>query len=186
MAERDIIPPKHIETEFPVIDTDPHFTRVLRYMRPADYGVAAVTAAAGPAGFMLMERMSPSQASQAALRSSMRLMGAIGLTAGFLRAYNKSSLRFWGWEENAREVEMDMREMVDKVKNKEPLYGVSSLSPYMQGVAARNSRYSQIFFHVIPWFNFVNHNQHGVDTLKYFRAAEEELEAEARTREGRL
>lgn len=60
-------------------------------MRPADYGVAAVTAAAGPAGFMLMERMSPSQASQAALRSSMRLMGAIGLTAGFLRAYNKSS-----------------------------------------------------------------------------------------------
>ena len=54
---------------------------------------------------------------------------------------------------------MDMREMVDKVKNKEPLYGVSSLSPYMQGVAARNSRYSQVFFHVIPWFNFVNHNQ---------------------------
>jgi hypothetical protein len=28
--------------------------------------------------------------------------------------------------------------------------------------------------------------QHGVDTLKYFRAAEEELEAEARAREGRL
>jgi len=56
---------------------------------------------------------------------------------------------------------MDMREMVDKVKNKEPLYGVSSLSPYMQGVAARNSRYSQIFFHAIPWFNLVNHNQVG-------------------------
>jgi hypothetical protein len=54
---------------------------------------------------------------------------------------------------------MDMKEMVQKVKNKEPLYGVSSLSPYMQGVAARNSRYSQIFLHAIPWFNFVNHNQ---------------------------
>lgn len=54
---------------------------------------------------------------------------------------------------------MDMREMVDKVKRGEPLYGASTLTPYMQGVAARNSRYSQIMFHVMPWFNFVNHNQ---------------------------
>lgn len=68
-------------------------------------------------------------------------------------------MRFWGWIENAREVEMDMREMVDKVKRREPLYGVSSLTPYMQGVAARNSRYSQVFMHAIPFFNFVNHNQ---------------------------
>lgn len=68
-------------------------------------------------------------------------------------------VRFWGWTENQREVDMDMKEMVEKVKRKEPLYGESVLTPYMQGVAARNSRYSQIFFHVIPWFNFVNHNQ---------------------------
>ena len=60
-------------------------------MRSSDYAVAAATAAAGPAGFMLLERLAPSLASPAALRSSMRLMGAIGLTAGFLRAYNKSS-----------------------------------------------------------------------------------------------
>jgi len=73
---------------------------------------------------------------------------------------------------------MDMKEMVQKVKNKEPLYGESSLTPYMQGVSARNSRYSQLFVHAIPWFNFTNHNQHGVDTTKYFRAAEEELERE--------
>jgi len=69
------------------------------------------------------------------------------------------TVRFWGWSENEREVEMDMREMVQKVKNKEPLYGVSILDAHMQGVAARNSRYSQTFFHVLPWFNFVNHNQ---------------------------
>ena len=62
-------------------------------------------------------------------------------------------------EENKREVEMDMREMVDKVKKGEPLYGRSSLTPYMQGVASRNSRYSGIWLHVIPWFNFVNHDQ---------------------------
>jgi len=89
---------------------------------------------------------------------------------------------------------MDMKEMVEKVKKGEPLYGDSTLSPYMQGVAARNSRYSQIFLHAMPWFNFVNHNQvstyrgrlkestnieqHGVDTAKYYKAAEEELERE--------
>ena len=52
-----------------------------------------------------------------------------------------------------------MREMVAKVKKGEPLYGVSSLSPYMQGVASRNSRYSGVFLHIMPWFNFVHHNQ---------------------------
>lgn len=54
---------------------------------------------------------------------------------------------------------MDMREMVDKVKKGEPLYGRSELTPYMQGVASRNSRYTALFIHVIPWFNFVNHEQ---------------------------
>lgn len=54
---------------------------------------------------------------------------------------------------------MDMREMVEKVKAGEPLYGHSTLSPYMQGVAARNSRYAGLFIHVVPWANFVNHNQ---------------------------
>ncbi|KAA8902482.1 NADH-ubiquinone oxidoreductase complex I, 21 kDa subunit-domain-containing protein [Sphaerosporella brunnea] len=186
MAERPIVPPKPLETKYPVIDTDPHFLRVVGYMRASDYATAGATAAAGPACFLAMEKLAPSLASPAALRSCMRLMGAIGLTAGFLRAYTASSLRFWGWEENAREVEMDMREMVAKVKAKQPLYGESALTPYMQGVAARNSRYSQIFLHAVPFFNFVNHNQHGVDTLKYFRAAEEELEAEARAREGKL
>lgn len=68
-------------------------------------------------------------------------------------------MRFYGWTENAREVELDMREMVDKVKKGQPLYGTTELSPYMQGVAARNSRYSSIMGHIIPWPNVVNHNQ---------------------------
>jgi hypothetical protein len=67
--------------------------------------------------------------------------------------------RFYGFTENSREVEIDMKEMVDKVKKGEPLYGTSQLSPYLQGVAARNSRYSQLFIHIIPWFNLVNHGQ---------------------------
>ncbi len=68
-----------------------------------------------------------------------------------------------------------MREMVDKVKKGEPLYGKSELTPYMQGVAARNSRYSALMAQIIPWANFVNHNQHGVDTAKYYQQAEREL-----------
>jgi hypothetical protein len=88
------------------------------------------------------------------------------------------AVRFYGQTENAREVEMDMREMVDKVKKGEPLYGVSELTPYMQGVAARQSRYSALFMGTLPWFNFVNHNQHGVDTAKYYRQAEREVVAE--------
>ena len=73
-----------------------------------------------------------------------------------------------------------MREMVAKVKAGKPLYGESSMTEYMQGVASRQSRYSGTFLHVMPWFNFVNHNQHGVDTAKYYRAAEQELEAQRR------
>ena len=94
-------------------------------------------------------------------------------------------MRFYGFTENKREVDLDMREMVDKVKKGEPLYGVSTLTPYMQGVASRNSRYTGIWLHVIPWFNFVNHNQHGVDTAKYYQQAEKELEAEKNKKWGR-
>lgn len=87
-------------------------------------------------------------------------------------------MRFYGRAENAREVQMDMREMVDKVKRGEPLYGVSQLEPHQQGMAARQSRFSALFSDVVPYFNFVNHQQHGVDTAKYYRQAEKELEAE--------
>lgn len=54
---------------------------------------------------------------------------------------------------------MDMREMVDKVKRGEPIYGTSQLTEYMQGVASRQSRYAGIWIHAMPWFNLVNHNQ---------------------------
>lgn len=68
-------------------------------------------------------------------------------------------VRFYGLTENSREVARDMREMTDRVKEGKPLYGKTEMSDYMQGVAARNSRYTGIFLHVMPMFNFVNHNQ---------------------------
>jgi hypothetical protein len=74
------------------------------------------------------------------------------------------TVRLYGWTENNREVEMDMREMVDKVKKGEPLYGTSELTPYMQGVAARNSRYSALLAHILPVMNFANHDQVGFST----------------------
>jgi hypothetical protein len=69
-----------------------------------------------------------------------------------------------------------MREMVDKVKRGEPLYGESGMTEYMQGVA--HSRYAGVFSHIIPWPNFAHHPYHGVDTAKYYKQAELELEAE--------
>ncbi|RFU25969.1 hypothetical protein B7463_g10363, partial [Scytalidium lignicola] len=179
--ERVFLPAKKIQTDYPLIDSDPHFKRVVRYARPSDYAAGAATAAAGPGLMMLWEKISPSHVGKGGFAPIMRLTGVIGLGAGFLLCYQRSILRFYGFTENKREVDMDMREMVDKVKKGEPLYGTSTLTPYMQGVASRNSRYSGVFLHVIPWFNFVNHNQHGIDTAKYYQQAERELEAE-RTR----
>lgn len=135
-----------------------------------------------PAGTLLMERISPTEVAKPGFASVMRLSGFLGLTAGFLLFYQRSALRFYGFSENRREIEMDMREMTDKVKRGEPLYGVSGMTDYMQGVASRQSRYSGVFLHVMPWFNFVNHNQHGVDTSKYYQNAERELEAEKQRR----
>lgn len=125
-----------------------------------------------------MERVSPSEVSKPGFASVMRLSGALSLTAGFLYFYSRSINRFYGFSENRREIEMDMREMTDRVKRGLPLYGTSTLTEYMQGVASRQSRYSGVFLHVVPWFNFVNHSQHGVDTAKYYRNAERELERE--------
>lgn len=130
-----------------------------------------------PALHIFWERISPSEAGRKSLASIMRLNVAVGLGAGFLYFYQRSTLRFYGFSENRREVEMDMREMTDRVKKGLPLYGESTLTEYMQGAASRQSRYSGVFLHVMPWFNLVNHGNHGVDTAKYYQNAERELEA---------
>ncbi|KAL1979911.1 hypothetical protein VTN96DRAFT_4996 [Rasamsonia emersonii] len=182
--QKVLVPPKRVNTDYPLIDSDPHITRVIRYARPSDYAVAGGMAAVSPIAFWVMERVSPSHVGKGGFAPVMRLATVIGLLGGFHIFYQRSVNRFYGFTENSREVEMDMREMVDKVKKGEPLYGTSKVSEYLQGVAARNSRYSGLFVHILPWFNFVNHNQHGVDTAKYYQQAERELEAERLAREG--
>jgi len=115
-------------------------------------------AAVGPLFMLTTERYAPSFAGKGAFPPILRLTGVVGVVAGLGYVYQKSCLRFYGWEENAREVEMDMREMVEKVKKGEPLYGHTELTPYMQGVAARNSRFSSLLFSIVPMANFTNHS----------------------------
>ncbi|KAL5614204.1 hypothetical protein BROUX41_000043 [Berkeleyomyces rouxiae] len=178
MAAPTYFPTKVYETDYPLIDSDPHFKRVIGYARPSDYVHGLLAAAFGPGALLFMEKFAPSHVGKGGFAPALRLASAVGVTGGFLYFYQRSALRFYGATENAREVELDMREMVGKVKAGQPLYGESQLTPHMQGVAARQSRYSALFMGVMPWFNFVNHNQHGVDTAKYYRQAEQELEQE--------
>ncbi|RMJ26867.1 hypothetical protein PHISP_02236 [Aspergillus sp. HF37] len=173
-----LVPPKRAKTDYPLIDSDPHLRRVFGYARPSDYAVAGGLGAVGPLAFWVMERVSPSHVGRGGFPPMMRLATAIGMVGGIHILYQRSCNRFYGFTENAREADMDMREMVDKVKTGAPLYGTSAVSAYLQGVAARNSRYSELFIHVLPWFNIVNHDQHGVDAAKYYQQAERELEAE--------
>lgn len=158
-----------------------HLRRVFGYARPSDYAVAGGMASVSPIAFWVMERVSPSHVGRGGFAPVMRLATAVGLLGGLHVLYQRScsmfaSLvffrpdhrthagtgRFYGFTENTREVEMDMQEMVGKVKQGEPLYGHSKVSEYIQGVAARNSRYSELFIHVLPWINLVNHDQVGI------------------------
>ncbi|KAF2084988.1 NADH-ubiquinone oxidoreductase-like protein 21 kDa subunit [Saccharata proteae CBS 121410] len=176
--QRVPVPSKQPYSDYPLIDNDPHFKRVVKYARLSDWLEGAALAIAGPTILLWQEAVSPSFVGKAAYGPIMRVCVAGSIGGGFLYAFNKSQYRLYGARENRREIEMDMREMVDKVKQGKPLYGETSMPEHMQGIASRNSRYAGTFLHLIPWFNFVNHNQHGVDTAKYYRQAELELEAE--------
>lgn len=98
-------------------------------------------------------------------------------------------VRMWGWKENAAEVKADEEELSALRAAGKPLYGESDLPPYVQGVAHRNSLWSQVSdvsssahlpdtavrltlahscpravmqlkFGVLPWLNLVNHPYH--------------------------
>jgi hypothetical protein len=92
-----------------------------------------------------------------------RMTGGLGFISGFLVSCQDScsnaptiprqiliAERFWGWTENKREVQMDMEEMVAKLRAGEPLYGKSEMDPYHQEVSASQSRYAQLKFRKPP------------------------------------
>ncbi|KAJ1928489.1 hypothetical protein IWQ60_002007 [Tieghemiomyces parasiticus] len=183
------IPKVEIDTStrpYPPIDRDPHFKRVVAYMRPSDYGVWAAIAASGPAIIWCLHTVMPGPGGPAMLRHVRRNAFYIGAFAGFLKAYQRSSLRFMGFYENSRETIRDLKEMKARVARGEPLYGRSILPENVQRIAAANSKNSQMMLHFIPWFNFVNHNHHGVDVTKYYEdaIAEEEEQQLAKKNAG--
>lgn len=47
------MPNKVVETPFPLIDADPHASRVIRFMRPSDYAVWAGATGAAPTALFL-------------------------------------------------------------------------------------------------------------------------------------
>ncbi|KJA28126.1 hypothetical protein HYPSUDRAFT_197659 [Hypholoma sublateritium FD-334 SS-4] len=158
------MPTKVIQTEYPLIDADPHASRVVRYFRPSDYAFWAGTTAAFPAALYGLEMADPIGAK---MRVHLKLGGFLGFTAGFLMAYQRSSMRFWGWTENKREEERDLEELRQRVRDGKPLYGESPQPAWVQYAASTNSQWSQLKFSTFPMFNFVNHDHHGTDPAKY-------------------
>ncbi|KAF5377747.1 hypothetical protein D9757_008065 [Collybiopsis confluens] len=53
------MPDKVLQTPYPVIDIDPHFSRVIRYFRATDYAVWAATTLAVPGAFLAWEIADP-------------------------------------------------------------------------------------------------------------------------------
>ncbi|KAH7929083.1 NUXM, NADH-ubiquinone oxidoreductase subunit [Leucogyrophana mollusca] len=168
------MPNKVVTTPYPLIDADPHFTRVVRYFRPSDYGTWAAGTAAFPAALYFWNMADPAKVR---LRTSLRLGGFLGFIGGFLMAYQQSSFRFWGWRENKREEDMDFAELSQRAREGKPLYGESTQPEWVQSAAYTNSAWSQLKFHAFPMFNFVNHPHHGTDPAKYgVKPQEKELE----------
>jgi hypothetical protein len=113
---------------------------------------------------LMMERTGgPSKGLPIALKIST----VLGFSAGFLLAYQRSSLRFWGWTENSNEVEKDKQEMTKLLERGEPLYGTGHMNEFNQKASSWHSKYAALKFSAIPWFNFTNHHSHGVDPKKY-------------------
>ncbi|KAG0342107.1 hypothetical protein BG004_005754 [Podila humilis] len=154
---------QYIRTEHPVIDSDPHFSRVVGYFRGSDYVAWAGLTASAPAVLLAFERIRPA-AGPKGINVALGVAAGMGCMAGFLYSYQKSSLRFWGWEENAREQAMNKTEMEQRAAAGLPAYGTPTMDEAAQAAAARNSKYAALKFSAIPWFNNTNHKYHLADT----------------------
>ncbi|KAJ1766605.1 hypothetical protein IW140_002996 [Coemansia sp. RSA 1813] len=145
----------------PIIDTDPIFSRVVRYFRWSDYAKGVGWVAYGPAFMYFFEKFQPSGTGKKPLIRSMKVATGIGFVQAFLMMYAKSCARFFGYAENAREIRM-YREEYRKLKAEgKSMHGTSRLPLSLQRTAAEYSTGAFLNFDVIPIFNFVNHPYHG-------------------------
>lgn len=161
-------------SDYELIDADPYFGRVVGYFRPSDYGVWAATTLAVPFGLYAWERLDPingvGKAPAKVPVPAYKAAIALGLVGGFLSAYARSSKRFLGWTENAREVKMDRYEIKKALSEGKLPYkeNLSALDDRTKDVANRNSQYSFLLLPIIPWFNLAYHPYHGVDLNRYY------------------
>lgn len=162
------------QSDYELIDVDPHFLRVVRYFRSLDLGIWAATTAAFPLALQAWEKLEPAEGAFKAPGKvpggALRTATLLGFVGGFYLAYVRSSKRFLGWTENSREVSKDRYE-IKKLLSQEKLpyhENVSVLDDRLKDIANRNSQYSFTAIAILPWFNFAHHPYHGVSIDKYY------------------
>ncbi|KAJ2026297.1 hypothetical protein IWW57_003084 [Coemansia sp. S610] len=146
---------------YPIIDTDPIFSRVVRYFRWSDYAIAAGFTAFGPAMMYWLEKYQPTGNTGKPLIRAMKVSAGVTGMTGFLLAYQLVCMRFVGMTENSREIKKYRIEYAKLKAQGKPMHGVSSLPLSMQRTAAAYSTWAFLNFDVFPMFNFVNHPYHG-------------------------
>lgn len=166
------------ESDYEIIDTDPHFSKVIRYFRASDYLKWGLFTASGPTLITLFEYLESGKKRFHVSPSALRMTAFLGFAAGFYNQYASSSLRFQGAHENSREVRKDRYEMKQRISQGLKPYGEdeSDLPQWIRRTAAGNSTNSFNYLHLFPWFNLVHHEYHGVSLKKYYetRPGEEE------------
>ncbi|KAK6461255.1 NADH-ubiquinone oxidoreductase [Scheffersomyces coipomensis] len=162
------------QSDYELIDVDPHFNRVVGYFRSSDYLAWGASTAAFPLALQAWERLEPAQGAFKAPGKvpggALRTATLLGFLGGFYLAYVRSSKRFLGWTENEREVKKDRYE-IKKLLSQEKLpyhENESVLDDRLKDIANRNSQFSFTAFAVLPWFNLVHHPYHGVNVQKYY------------------
>ncbi|RKP07498.1 NADH-ubiquinone oxidoreductase complex I, 21 kDa subunit-domain-containing protein [Thamnocephalis sphaerospora] len=153
-------------TPYPVIDTDPTFSRVVRSFRLSDYAAWGASIAAFPGGLMFLERLNPMNTAKS-MTPALRVATLLGFCGGFLLAYQRTSLRYWGWTENEREATQYRKDMEQLAREGKSEHDGAMLSEHMQTMAAGNSQYSALRFDALPWFNFSKHKYHGQNGEHY-------------------
>lgn len=167
------------QTDYEIIDIDPYFTRVISYFRASDYLKWGLFTVSGPILMSGIEYFESGKKRFRVAPGALRLSTFLGFTAGFLNQYVQSSLRFQGAVENSREVKLDRFAMKKRLSQGLSAYGEDASDLQQQWIrraAAGNSTHSFNYLHMIPWFNLVHHEFHGVSLKKYYetRPGEEE------------
>ncbi|CAH7687466.1 NADH-ubiquinone oxidoreductase complex I, 21 kDa subunit-domain-containing protein [Phakopsora pachyrhizi] len=173
MAESTVSSTEYIPRHrFPLLDTDPHFKRVIRYMRFSDLATWLGFTAGTPALLYAWDLSNKIPVQHVKTQPRFYALGTwLGFCGGFLFACQRSTNRFLGWVENEREQKIQEEEFTRIARSGKTIWGESNLQPWIQSVAHHNSQFAHLKYSTIPWFNFVNHPYHGVDVSKYYEEA---------------